>query len=490
MHKLLFSLSFSFILLSSSAEQQPNVIIILCDDLGYGDVEGFAFNEGKAKTPNLNKMAAEGVKLTHFLVTAPYCSPSRSSILTGRYPFRTKVVYNPAPDQGIDEGMSQNEFTLGELFKTKGYDTYYVGKWHLGHKMKHLPTKQGFDEYFGILYSNDMRPVQIIHNEKVAEYPVNQALLTEKYTDKSIEYVKHSVANKNPFLLLLSHAMPHRPLAASEKFYTPETPDDLYQDVIRELDYNIGRLMDSLKELQIDKNTLVVFLSDNGANHGGNTGGLRGRKSVTFEGGLRVPFIARWPERLPAGMTNKSIASAMDLMPTLAKIIKSEIPTGIKIDGKDLMPLLLSSTRKTQHDFLISMKSDQIKAIHTDKWKLHVKSPGYYKAPVEANSKSRMNRAPDGTTIIAPKEQPNAFAFPGLTTGDRSQSPMLFNVEEDPGEQKNLSKLYPEKVKLLDSYYSQIMKEVKPLYIPKAKGFKRNTGGQIDYWNIKLPKLK
>jgi len=471
-------------------DKSPNVIIILCDDLGYGDVEGFAFNEVKAKTPNLKKMADEGAKLSHFLVTTPYCSPSRSSLLTGRYPFRTGVVYNPAPDQGIDEGMSQNEFTLGELFKQKNYDTYYVGKWHLGHKMEYLPTKQGFDEYFGILYSNDMRPVQIVHNEKVVEYPVVQALLTEKYTDKSLEYIKSSVKKESPFFLLLSHPMPHRPLAASEKFYTPETPDDLYQDVIRELDFNIGRLMDGLKDLKVDQNTLVMFLSDNGANHGGNTGGLRGRKSVTFEGGLRVPFIAHWPGKIPAGITNKSMASIMDFMPTLANIIGAKIPQDTKIDGKDMLALLQSAESKSKHDFLISMKRDKIMAVHTGKWKLHVEKPGFYKVPTEANTQSRINRFPDGTTIIAPKEQPDSYAFPGLTTGDRSNSPMLFDVENDPGEQKNLSKEFPEKVKLLDSYYSQIMREVKPLKIPKAKGYTRHPGGRIDYWNIKLPKIK
>ena len=462
----------------------PNVVIILCDDLGFGDVEGFAYNDVSAKTPALNKMAAEGMKLTHFLVTAPYCSPSRSSLLTGRYPFRTGVVFNPAPDQGIDEGMSQSEFTLGELFKEKNYNTYYVGKWHLGHKPEHTPTTQGFDEYFGILYSNDMRPLQIIHNQKVAEYTVNQALLTEKYTDKSIEYIEQSVKAPKPFFLILSHAMPHRPLAASKKFYTPETPDDLYDDVIRELDFNIGRLMNKLKDLEIDKETLVLFLSDNGANHGGNTGGLRGKKGVTFDGGLRVPFIARWPGTIPQGKTNHSMASGIDLMPTFAKLIGASIPQGIKIDGKDLLPQLISSKANTKHQYLISMKKDKINTIHTEKWKLHMGKPGFYSPPKKANSKSRLTRLPDGETIIAPINQPDAYDFPGLMTGDRSNSPMLFNIQEDPGEQKDLSKTYPEEFKKLKSYYSQIMKEVKPLFIPKASGYIKQPGGQFDYWNI------
>ena len=329
--------------------------------------------------------------------------------------------------------------------------------------------------------------VQIVHNEKVTEYPVIQAMLTEKYTDKSIEYIKQSKSKKKPFFLLLSHAMPHRPLAASDKFYTPETPDDLYSDVIRELDYNIGRLMNSLKELNIDENTLIMFLSDNGANHGGNTGGLRGKKGLTFDGGLRVPFIARWPKTIPAGITNKSLSSCTDLMPTFAKIVDIEIPKGIKIDGRDMLPILTGRKTKTQHEFVIGMKRDLIASIHAGKWKLHTQKPGYYTAPKEANSKSRLARLPDGSTIIAPINQPDAFDFPGLTTGDRSKSAMLFNTEEDPGEQQDLSKLYPEEVKRLQEYYSKIAREVKPTEIPKASDLKRHPGGQLDYWNIKLP---
>lgn len=472
-----------FALLQLVAEpSRPNVIVILCDDLGYGDVEGFGTKVHSAQTPALKKMAEEGAKLTHFLVTAPFCSPSRSSILTGRYPFRTSVMYNPAPDYGIDEGMPQSEYTLGEMFKENHYDTYYVGKWHLGHLRKYLPTHQGFDEYFGILYSNDMRPVQIVHNEKVAEYPVIQSLLTKKYTDRSIDYIKESVKRKNPFFLMLSHAMPHRPLAASDQFYTPETPDDLYEDVMRELDYNIGRIFECLKQQQIDNDTLVVFLSDNGANNGGSTGGLRGKKGNTFDGGLRVPFIARWPGVIPAGVENEAMASAMDLMPTFSKMIGHPLHADLVIDGLDLMPLLKDAKARSQHEFLVGMKRDKIQSIHTAKWKLHVENPGFYSEPKQANTESRTNRWPDGSTIIAPMEQPTLFQYPGLKTGDRGKLPMLFDMRGDIGEQKNLSKSYPEEVKKLLSYYKRISKEMPNTSIPSSKDFVRNLGGKLEYW--------
>ena len=379
--------------------------------------------------------------------------------------------------------MNQSEVTIAEVLKEVGYDTYLVGKWHLGHKPKFLPTKQGFDEYYGILYSNDMRPVQIIENEKAVEYPVDQAFLTQKYTDKSIELIKKSFDSKKPFLLILSHAMPHRPLAASKKFYTPETPDDLYHDVIRELDWNIGRLMENIQKLGIDENTLVMFLSDNGANHGGNTGGLRGRKSVTFEGGLRVPFIARWPKVIPSGTVNKSMASIMDIFPSVVKLAGGKLPDR-KIDGKDFFNQLKSNEAKSEHEFLISMKRNDIKAVHSEKWKLHVGNPGFYQKPTKPHTQGRIDRLPDGKTIIAPLNQPTLFEFPGLTSGDRKNGIMLFNLNDDPGEQKDLSKSYPEQVKRLSEYFETIKKEVPDLSIPKSKGYRIIPGGRLDYWNL------
>ena len=284
---------------SAVAAEHPNVIVIFADDLGYGDV-GCFHDDCPFETPNLDRMAAEGARLTSFYVPTPYCAPSRGTILTGRYPFRHSVVRNPAPDAGISNfGLPPSEITIAELLKDQGYATAAFGKWHLGHQPRWLPRTQGFDEYFGILYSNDMFPVQLVENESVVEYPVVQASLTERYTQRTLQFIERH--QDQPFFIYLPHAMPHKPLAASDNFYTPETRDDLYADVIAELDAAVGRVLAKLKELSLNERTLVVFTSDNGPWYGGSTGGLRGMKGKTWEGGLRVPMIARMPGVIPAG---------------------------------------------------------------------------------------------------------------------------------------------------------------------------------------------
>ncbi|MGB0579558.1 MAG: sulfatase-like hydrolase/transferase, partial [Limisphaerales bacterium] len=218
-----------------AADSKPNVIVIFADDLGYGDV-GCFYNESPFKTPNLDRMAAEGAMMTSFYVPTPYCAPSRATLLTGRYPFRHGLVRNPAPDVGLSNfGLDSSEVTIAELLKEQGYATAAFGKWHLGHKKPWLPRTQGFDEYVGILYSNDMFPVQMIRNEEVIEYPVIQSNLSQRYTDLTIDFIKRH--KEQPLFVYLPHAMPHKPLAASDDFFTPETPDDLYADTIAELDH-------------------------------------------------------------------------------------------------------------------------------------------------------------------------------------------------------------------------------------------------------------
>lgn len=439
---------------AQDAKQPPNVILIFADDLGYGDVSCFS-EESPFSTPHLDKMAKQGAKLTSFYVPTPYCAPSRGTILTGRYPFRHSVVRNPAPDAGINNfGLPPEEITIAELLKEKGYATAAYGKWHLGHQEPWLPRKQGFDEYLGILYSNDMFPVQLVHNEEVVEYPVVQATLTKRYTDKAISFIEEH--QEQPFFLYLPHAMPHKPLAASENYYTPETKNDLYADVIAELDADVGRLLSTLKRLGIDEQTLVIFTSDNGPWYGGSTGGLRGMKAKTWEGGLRVPFLARMPGTIRPGIQNDAPTASIDVFPTVAELAGIELPQDRKIDGKSLWALLNDSSAPSPHEAIFGMQGLNLATIRMGKWKLHVRSPGLprFSNLTEEQLQNYIDpRGPDGVNLLAPYEQAPPTAHPGVTSGDDPQAMMLFDLENDPSEQHNLADDHPHiKQKLLTAF--------------------------------------
>jgi arylsulfatase A-like enzyme len=312
---LLFALS-SLIFISCKPspgqESSPNVLIIFTDDMGYGDLS--SFRADAVATPHIDRIGSEGVRCTDFHVPTPYCAPSRATLLTGRFPLRNGLIRNPTPDQGIDSiGISREELLLGEVFQEAGYRTALIGKWHLGHREEFFPVNHGFDEYFGILYSNDMRPVQHIENRDTVEYPIDQQFLTQRYTKRAVEFIRKQ--DERPFFLHLCHPMPHKPLAASPDFYTPETPDDLYADVLRELDWSTGQILQALEEEGILDKTVVLFLSDNGATYGGSNLPLKGRKHYTWEGGTRVPFLIRYPEALPGGLTVKEACWSGDVFP-------------------------------------------------------------------------------------------------------------------------------------------------------------------------------
>lgn len=476
-----------------AAADRPNVILILADDLGYGDLGCFDA-DCPFRTPHLDRMAAEGAMLTSYYVPTPFCAPSRATILTGRYPFRHTLVRNPAPDVGASNfGLPQSEITIAELLQEAGYRTAAYGKWHLGHKQQWLPRRQGFDEYFGILYSNDMFPVQLVENETVVEYPVVQAALTRRYTERALRFIEDH--RHEPFFLYLPHAMPHKPLAVSDDFYTPETPDDLYADVIAELDAAIGRVLARLDELKLAERTLVLFTSDNGPWYGGSTGGLRGMKGKTWEGGLRVPLIARMPGTIPAGIVNHAPAGAIDLLPTICGLAGVSLPQDRTIDGRDILPLLQNPEAPSPHEAIFAMQGAHLATIRSGPWKLHVRSPGpdrFHDLSPEELARWVDPRGPDGVTILAPCEQATPRQHPGRIGGDTPREMMLFNLETDPGERDDVAAAHPEVVGRLVPVFNQLLEQFIDLPEPpsdylfdipegQARPLMRLIGGELRY---------
>ena len=436
------------------ADQRPNIVIIFADDLGYGDLA--CFGHPDFKTPRLDRMAKEGARLTNFYVPMPYCAPSRGSILTGRYPFRHGVVRNPCPDAGINDiGLPQSEVTIAEALREVGYATCCIGKWHLGHVPGFFPREHGFDEYFGILYSNDMRPVELIEGEKSVEYPVVQATLTKRYTERAIRFI--TVNRDRPFFLYLPHAMPHKPLAASDDYYK-KTGTGLYGDVITELDWSVGTILDKLKELELEKRTLVVFTSDNGPWFGGYSGGLRGMKGQQWEGGIRVPMIARWPDTIPSGQTIHEMAGTIDLLPTALKLAGASLSKDRTIDGRDIMPVLTQQA-KSPHEILVAQHGPKVTTVISGRWKLHVKAPSPWPRK-HINSADWIDpRGPDGTTIIAPKEQatPLDIPDPGTEEGCPAADGILLDLQTDPAEQKNVAAAHPDVIAYLMESYEKLL---------------------------------
>lgn len=437
---------------NQDTSQKPNVVFILVDDLGYGDI--VAYGQKNYNTPNIDNIGKEGVLATNFYVPTPYCAPSRASLLTGRFPLRHQLIKNPTPDAHIEVdtiGLNTNEITIAEILKKANYKTKAIGKWHLGHQPRYFPINQGFDEYYGILYSNDMRPVQIIQNKNTVQTKVDQRYLTKDYTAKAIDFINKQ--KNNPFFLYLAHAMPHKPLAASEEFYTPETPKDLYADVLRELDWSIGEVIKSLQNNNILENTIVVFMSDNGPWYGGSTGGLKGMKATTWEGGIRVPMMIRYPKVFPKNTVVHKPLSSLDLLPTLMELTNVDLPKTIKLDGVDITKHL--KNEDTTHPPIFSMHNDKIMSIRKGDFKLFVRRPPVF----EENDYSNWidPRGPDGTTIIAQTEQATPNDYPGIIPKTSDTDIQLYNLVKDPAEQQNIADQHPEKVQeLLQEYQNYI----------------------------------
>lgn len=438
----------------AATNERLNVIIIFADDMGWGDLG--CYGQTKYKTPNLDRMASEGARLTDFYVPCPYCAPSRAALLTGRYQFRSGVTRNPAPDEGVNEiGIPDDEITLGQAFQKAGYRTCCIGKWHLGHQPKFYPTRHGFHEYLGILYSHDMRPVQVMDGSKTNEYPVILANLTKKYTARTLSFIEKN--KDKPFFLYMPHALPHKPIAASEDFYK-KSGGGLYGDAVMEVDRSVGEVLKKLKELNLDKRTLVFFASDNGPWYGGSTGGLRGMKGTTWEGGIREPLIARWPGKIPPGHVSHEPAISMDLFATSLIAAGIGVPQDRVIDGKNILPLL-TSAEKSPHEALFSMAGEKLSTVRSGQWKLHVVPP---KKPrvLKPGEPWFDKRAPDGVTIIAPYEQAHPSQFPGVLTGDETQAMSLFDLEKDPAEQHDIAAIHPEVVAKLKKLYDEMNAQV------------------------------
>lgn len=444
----------AFVSIRAADQHPPNVIIILADDLGYGDLS--CYGHPKFKTPRIDQMAAEGAKLTQFNCPAPFCAPTRASLMTGRYPFRCGMNQNPAPDGGPEAdalALPKSEVTLAQVMKSAGYATGMIGKWHLGHHQERLPTERGFDEYYGIPYSNDMRPVQVLEGTRVAEYPVVQATLTTRYSQRAVDFIQRNA--QKPFFLYFAEAMPHKPLVASEKHYQ-KSGAGLYGDALADLDDSVGAVLDALKQNGIDQNTLVIFTSDNGATFGGSTGGLRGIKGSTYEGGYRVPCIARWPGKIPAGHVSNELAVMMDLFATALHVTGAKMPDDRVLDGANILPLFTGDA-KSPHEFVFGQLNSKLSAIRDARWKLHVQKPGIGLGSLTKQGEAYVDpRAPDGVTILAPYEQAKVTQHPGLTTGDEPKAMQLFDLKSDPGEQHDVAAAHPDEVRRLKTAYDAV----------------------------------
>ncbi|UCC97554.1 MAG: sulfatase [Phycisphaerales bacterium] len=375
---------------SALGPDKPNFIIIFTDDQGYQDVG--CFGSSSIKTPNLDRMAAEGMKFTDFYAAASVCSPSRAALLTGCYPPRVGITKVLFPRDNI--GLNPEEATIADVLGGQGYATACVGKWHLGHLPSFLPTNNGFDSYFGIPYSNDMDGVEgknknldrawrqkdyspwnvpLMCDGQVIERPADQTKLIERYTDDAVTFIHEN--RDRPFFLYLPHTMPHIPLFVSDGFYV-EDVQKAYKATIEQIDFSIGRVLVALKEAGVDRKTLVVFTSDNGPwlgkkHYGGCALPLRDGKFSTYEGGMREPCIMRWPGRIPAGKVCSELCGTIDLLPTLARLAGAEMPAARVIDGLDIWPLMAGEPgAKSPHEAFFYYRGASLEAVRSGKWKL------------------------------------------------------------------------------------------------------------------------
>ncbi|NLH17373.1 MAG: sulfatase [Phycisphaerae bacterium] len=418
---------------TSGSRRKPNFVIIYADDLGYGDLG--CYGHPTIRTPNLDRMAAEGAKLTEFYSAAPVCTPSRAALMTGRLPIRSGMFGKRGvlfPDSG--GGLPPEEITIARLLRQQGYSTACVGKWHLGHLPQFLPTSHGFDSYFGIPYSNDMDKVAgtdrnavthpkieyfnvpLMRDTEIIERPADQNTITRRYTQQAVDFIRRS--KDKPFFLYLAHNMPHVPLFASESF-RGKSPRGIYGDVVEEIDWSVGQVLDTLRKEGLADNTLVMFSSDNGPwltfnEQGGSAGLLRDGKGSTWDGGMREPGLFWWPGTIPAAMVADGLASTLDILPTFAELAGAEIPQDRILDGVSIASFLRGKA-DSPRDTMFFYAGSQLRAVRKGPWKMHLVTKTEY-------------------------------------TGQKLQEhnpPLLFHLEQDPSEKYNVAEQHPEVIEQL-----------------------------------------
>ncbi|MBL6826851.1 MAG: sulfatase [Opitutales bacterium] len=450
MNKFALTTFFLFSALTNlNAENKVNVVLIFADDQGYGDLG--CFGSKKIKTPNIDQMAKEGRKFTNFMVASPVCTPSRAALLTGCYPKRVGL-HQHVLFPSSNKGLHPEEYTLADHFKSQGYATACYGKWHLGHHPETLPRQNGFDHYFGIPYSNDMNhpdnkgkpkggpdgmdilwndpestltkwKTPLIENEKIVELPVDQRTITRRCTDKAISFIQKN--KDKPFFVYIPHSMPHIPLYVPDEIRDPN-PLNAYTCVIEHIDSEVGRIIKTIKNLKLDKNTIVIYTTDNGPwlpfkHHGGSAGPLREGKGTTFEGGQRVPCVMWGPSLIPAGSVCEELMGTIDLLPSLASITQKSLPSQNKIDGIDASHLILGTGTTPRKEFLHYTSRGELEGIRFGDWKLLRKKP--------RNKK-------------------------------QEETIMLFNLSKDVGEENNLASEQPAIVARLSSRMKELDQEI------------------------------
>lgn len=455
----------------SSAADYTNIILVNLDDVGYGD---FSCNGAYGyTTPHIDQLASQGVRFTHFLAGQPISGASRAGLLTGCYPNRIGFSGAPGPDSNY--GVHQDEMTMGELLKQKGYATAIFGKWHLGSQYQFLPLQNGFDEYYGLPYSNDMWPFHPQQGEvfnfpdlptydgnEVVGYNTDQTRFTTDYTMRSIDFIKKNVQAGKPFFLYLAHNMPHVPLAVSDKF-KGKSEQGLFGDVMMEIDWSIGEVWKTVQELGIEENTLIVITSDNGpwtnyGNHAGSAAGLREAKATTFDGGNRVPCIVYWKGHTQAGTICNKLASNIDLFPTFAEISGAPLPQR-KIDGVSILSLIEGKTdANPRTSFVYYYNKNDLEAVTDGEFKLVF--PHKY--------------------VTYGAYAPGNDGKPGKLATVELRASELYDLRRDPGERYNVLHQYPERaaklMKIADEMRSQLGDD-----LTRVKGTENRKPGLIEH---------